>query len=289
MPDPLPNFGEKLREVRKRANLSGEKLADLSGVALRTIRGAEKTSKRNMQPDTYDALVKVLAEKLGVLPISIDRELLGEVSVGLVARRMKEVEAKPGSGKWVEVVDTDNTVARRIPIGEEISAGKPIEGQPIEQGKVSESVAGDLWPQDDRAFGVRVRGHSMFPDYKDGDIVIASPGLWDQIEDGDDVCVLFTPESKYKGNRTLKRVEFLHEGRVRLHPLNPEHGIIEVDRGDIEAMGPVVKHVRTPARRNNKKWDLSRLPFAKRYPKNQNNVPVQEHPDYDGPDANYEP
>jgi SOS-response transcriptional repressor LexA len=281
----MVEFGIKLKSLRDSVNMTAEKLAELSGVSLRTIRGWETGEVARPQPDRYDLVADVLATASGKPRKEIDHFLLPGLPFTVeLLNRVTEIESRPPRAPWVTVIDTENTIARRIPLGDDIAAGDPIEGQPVDQEIVRNSVAGDVWPWDDRAFGIRVRGHSMFPDFRDGDIVIGSPGLYDQIRDGDDVCVLFTLESKYRGGRTLKRVEQIRGNRIRLHPINPEHETIEVGREEIADMGPVAAHVRYPVKQN-KRWDLRRIGLATRHPKG-NVQREQEHPDYEGPDAN---
>lgn len=281
----MSHFGKQFHELwKKRAKVKLPDLASESGVSLRTLRAWEKAEDDPSQPDKYRAVADALANHLQTTRMQIDNFWLRGVPLTIdLADRIAEIENRPPSGRWNIKVDAAKTVARRIPLAQDgIAAGKPIEGNPVDAELANDSVAGDVWPWDDRAFGIKVAGNSMFPEYRNSDIVIGSPGLFNQVTSGDDVCVLFTHESQFRGRRTLKRIELLHEGKIILHPLNPDHDPLEVDRADIADIGPVAAHIRYPVKQN-KKWDLKRVGLARRFQKPPD-VPEQEHPDYTGPE-----
>lgn len=89
----------------------------------------------------------------------------------------------------------------------------------------------DLHDKD--AFGARVHGDSMFPKYREGDIVIFSPAA--TIRNGDDCFVRFSD-----GQTTFKRVFFETDtdGRsvVRLQPRNEKHGPRTVPADEVASL-----------------------------------------------------
>jgi SOS-response transcriptional repressor LexA len=86
--------------------------------------------------------------------------------------------------------------------------------------------------KDESAFALEVKGESMLPRFRTGDIVIISPGA--KVQDGD-VCAI-----RVKDDDTLKVVKFDGE-LVHLIPLNPEFEPLSVKKSDIHFIWKVVK------------------------------------------------
>lgn len=93
---------------------------------------------------------------------------------------------------------------------------------------------------DPDAFGARVHGDAMLPEYKEGDIVIFSPAA--AVREGNDCFVRFVD-----GHTTFKRVWFLeHKTIVRLQPLNTRYRPQDVPVVEIETITRAVfKYTRT--------------------------------------------
>jgi repressor LexA len=107
---------------------------------------------------------------------------------------------------------------RLIPIINKVSAGYPVEFNDLDYpvGIADDYVrCPDL--HDPNAFAVRVVGDSMEPRFREGDIVIFSPGL--EVQNGDDCFVRFTNPHE----TTFKRVFFEKQNRVRLQPRNERY------------------------------------------------------------------
>lgn len=139
----------------------------------------------------------------------------------------------------VELIELDG----RVPVINAVAAGYPREftdlGYPAqvadEHVRVSEV-------SDPDAFGARVVGDSMAPQYEEGDIVVFSPEL--SAVDGDDCFVRLERD----GETTFKRVYFERNGdealRIRLQPLNSRYGPRVVDREEVAGLYVAVRVIR---------------------------------------------
>lgn len=126
----------------------------------------------------------------------------------------------------------------RIPIFSKIPAGIPIEL--IEDVIDYEELDPKMFTGDKEYFGVRVSGDSMYPEYRDKDILIVQKTS--DCESGQDCIVMIN------GNDgTFKRVKKTEEGII-LQPLNPNYEIKfysnkEIEELPIKIIG-VVKEIR---------------------------------------------
>lgn len=126
----------------------------------------------------------------------------------------------------------------RIPIFSKIPAGIPIEL--IEDVIDYEELDSKMFTGDKEYFGVKVSGDSMYPEYRDKDILIVQK--INDCESGQDCIVMIN------GNDgTFKRVKKTEEGII-LQPLNPNYEIKfysnkEIEELPIKIIG-VVKEIR---------------------------------------------
>ena len=126
----------------------------------------------------------------------------------------------------------------RIPIFSKIPAGIPIEL--IEDVIDYEELDPKMFTGDKEYFGVKVFGDSMYPEYRDGDVLIVQK--INDCESGQDCIVMIN------GNDgTFKRVKKTEEGII-LQPLNPNYEIKfysnkEIEELPIKIIG-VVKEIR---------------------------------------------
>ena len=121
----------------------------------------------------------------------------------------------------VEMVATN-----AVPIINRVSAGYPRDFTDLSYPRgVADDYVGCPDVQDKDAFAARVHGDSMSPKYREGDIVIFSPGA--ATRNGDDCFVRFED-----GNTTFKRVFFENEdaggedssrAMLRLQPRNEKY------------------------------------------------------------------
>ncbi len=121
-----------------------------------------------------------------------------------------------------------------IPILGEITAGTLQEAVESNLGTITLDI---LFPNLDRVFAVRVRGHSMTgAEIHDGDYVLL---VDDDIPDGGIGAVL------YNGETSLKRVFMDHHG-LRLEPANPEFDEIIISPDifeEVKILGRYIGHV----------------------------------------------
>lgn len=126
----------------------------------------------------------------------------------------------------------------KIPIFAKIPAGIPIEL--IEDVIDYEELDPKMFTGDKEYFGVRVSGDSMYPEYRDKDILIVQKTS--DCESGQDCIVMIN------GNDgTFKRVKKTEEGII-LQPLNPNYEIKfysnkEIEELPIKIIG-IVKEIR---------------------------------------------
>lgn len=126
----------------------------------------------------------------------------------------------------------------RIPIFSKIPAGIPIEL--IEDVIDYEELDSKMFTGDKEYFGVKVSGDSMYPEYRDKDILIVQKTS--DCESGQDCIVMIN------GNDgTFKRIKKTNEGII-LQPLNPNYEIKfysnkEIEELPIRIIG-VVKEIR---------------------------------------------
>ena len=112
----------------------------------------------------------------------------------------------------------------KIPIFAKIPAGIPIEL--IEDVIDYEELDSKMFTGDKEYFGVRVSGDSMYPEYRDKDILIVQKTS--DCESGQDCIVMIN------GNDgTFKRVKKTEEGII-LQPLNPNYEIKFYSNKEIE-------------------------------------------------------
>ena len=112
----------------------------------------------------------------------------------------------------------------KIPIFAKIPAGIPIEL--IEDVVDYEELDPKMFNGDREYFGVKVFGDSMYPEYRDGDVLIVQKAS--DCESGQDCIVMIN------GNDgTFKRIKKTSEGII-LQPLNPNYEIKFYSNSEIE-------------------------------------------------------
>lgn len=123
----------------------------------------------------------------------------------------------------------------RIPVLGEVAAGIPIEAitdiLDYEEIDAEMAVTGEF-------FGLRIRGHSMEPRMKDGDVVIVRQQ--ETADNGDTVVALVNGDSA-----TVKKIKFGPDG-ISLIPNNPSYDVqfysaADVERLPVRVIGRVVE------------------------------------------------
>lgn len=184
-------LGSYLREIRERKNISlreVEKLTDIGYSHLSMI----ENGKRNTTPALLKNLSKIynidyidLLEKAGFIDLA-EKE------------KIDNNKTTPSSA----VVFVYGT----------IPAGIPMEC--IEDIIDTEEISADMLKGDKEYFGLKIKGHSMEPDYLDGDTIILQKV--EDCESGDD-CVVMVNGSEGTFKRVIKDDE---KKTIRLQPLN---------------------------------------------------------------------
>ena len=122
-------------------------------------------------------------------------------------------------------VRVTSNVAVRIPVLGDVAAGIPIEAVTdivdYEEIDAATAASGDF-------FGLRIKGSSMEPRMREGDVVIVRKQ--DAAESGDTVVVLVNGNSA-----TVKKIKYGPEG-ITLIPTNPSHDIQFYSAADVESL-----------------------------------------------------
>lgn len=177
----------KLRDIRKKRNLTLKELAERIHVTESTVSMYENHKR---QP-TIDTLRDIA-------------DVLGTTTDKLLGREVPNVES-------VNI----NTNLVKIPIYGKIPAGVPIE-------MIDESYVDDYIEMDAKLlrgstvyFGLKVKGDSMFPEFRSGDVIIFRQQ--DYCENGD-YCAVSINHTECTFKKVLKK-----ENGITLMPLNPNY------------------------------------------------------------------
>lgn len=189
----------RLAEMRKRAGLTQQQLADRLGVTQQSVWYYEN-GRREMK----SSMLVAMSEALGC---SVS-ELLGITGTAGVVR------ARRGA-------------SRLLPMVGRIAAGTPREA--LAQSDEYHETAESLYEAHPDAFWLAVAGNSMNRLFPEGALVLVDPAL--EVRNGD-VGVVFVNGD----DATIKRV-FYEERRVRLHPesYDPEYRDRVIDERDPDA------------------------------------------------------
>jgi len=183
--------GRFLKQLRKEKRISQVQLASMLNV---TQAAVSKWECDNVPPETEN--MRKLAAILGV---SVDELLRGER-----ATPVHEIHYVPSdrSKRFIRI-----PVLGRIPAGIPIEAIEDVEDW--EDFPVSDTIQGR------RYFGLRIKGDSMEPEYRDGDVIIIQQQ--EDCRSGDDCAVMVNGD-----DATFKRVR-LQDNGLTLQPLNNKY------------------------------------------------------------------
>lgn len=180
------------KELRKAKGMTQKEVAAaLGGITHATVSNWERGLNLPETP-----MAKKVAELYGV---TVDELLSGK-------RAEPQIE--------VQYVPSDRSKRFiRIPVVGRIPAGIPIEAiedvEDWEDFPISETIQGRQY------FGLRVRGDSMEPEYRDGDVIIVQQQ--EECQSGEDCAVMVNGD-----DATFKRVR-LHDNGLTLQPLNSRY------------------------------------------------------------------
>ncbi len=203
-----------MKQLRKERKLSQTQLANMLDVTQAAVSSWEANG---VPPGIGNA--KKIAEIFGV---SVDELLKGEKITPV-----REIEYVPSerTKKFI-----------RVPVLGRIPAGIPIEAiQDVadwEDFPIADTVPGKAY------FGLKIKGDSMEPEYRDGDTIIIQQQ--ERCNSGDDCAVMVNGD-----DATFKRVR-LHENGLTLQPLNSKYDpryftASEVESLPVRILGVVVE------------------------------------------------
>lgn len=185
-------IGQRIKMAREAAQLSQDELGAACGTKRQTIFKYESGLITNIPSDRLEKIAKVL----NVTPAY----LMGW-----------EEQPESSSGTW-------------IPVLGKVAAGIPIDA--IENIEDYEEVPKQMSPQD--YFALRIKGDSMEPRVKDGDVVIVKKQSY--AETGDVAVVLVNGDSA-----TVKKIKKGPDG-VMLIPINTAYEPMYYSNSDIERL-----------------------------------------------------
>lgn len=131
------------------------------------------------------------------------------------------------------------TTKVKIPVLGSVPAGIPIEAIEDILGYIDLDYS--LVKHGERYFGLKVHGDSMFPDYKDGDILVVKQQA--DCDSGDDCVVLVNGY-----DATFKRV-IKQENGILLKPLNTKYEPYYFSADDVSSVPVVILGIATEVRR----------------------------------------
>ena len=194
----------RIKQVRQMRKLRQQDLAKQIGVTQSTLSHWEN--------GIYEPDISTIRKMCVILQVSADY-LLGNASV-----------SEPACESVV------------IPILGTVPAGIPIEA--IEDVTGWEEIPAEMCTTGKEFFGLRIKGDSMEPRMRDGDVVIVRKQ--DSAETGDTVVVLVNGDSA-----TVKKIKYGPDG-ISLIPTNPVHDVqfyscADVERLPVRVIGKVVE------------------------------------------------
>lgn len=203
----MKTLGEYIKAKRDEMGLSAKELAKGAGISDVHVIYIEKGKRR----PTFDVVMRILRalnadvqeflQETGYLPANIEL-------AGFKKLRPVPVISYVMAGRWHEVSDAF---------------------QPGDAEEWTESDASG-----EHVFALRVRGDSMEPEFREGDIVIVNPHV--EAKPGDYVIV-----KNDAFEVTFKQLKRYGDTLV-LHPLNPKYPDIELSRGHkYQIIGKVVE------------------------------------------------
>lgn len=278
----MQSVGQLVRDQRRRQGMSLQDLAVAVGCAKSYL--SEIENERREAPPSDEIITRIArslrmepakllrAARWQATPDDVRREVLDLHSDRTAARRLGNLLATssldqlhksgelqrlisqlggsddtgetPGSDRGVQLLAALPT---QVPVINKVAAGYPREFTDLDYpARVADEYVSVPDVYDADAFAARVIGDSMEPAYKEGDIVVFSPGA--DITPGKDCFARFDTDVSPASEATFKRVYFERspDGRelIRLQPLNPSYPPKVVPREEIAGLYAAVYVVR---------------------------------------------
>jgi SOS-response transcriptional repressor LexA len=155
--------------------------------------------------------------------------------VFLESRGLKASGATTRGLPPVEWITTDH--GEGTPVLGEVTAGGLVESIVFDNGDEPDRVP-IVYPDRTRTYALRIRGDSMSPEYRPGEILIVQDATRDELEDGEDAVIQC--DGSADGCSTFKRCVFVGNGMVRLMPLNDAYKPAECRLDSIVRIGKVL-------------------------------------------------
>lgn len=188
----------RLKELRKSKGLTQAELGNLLGVSQNTYSYWER-GKVRIDNDS-------LAKLASIYDVTID------YLMGRDDKPFRGAALQSSKGRW-------------IPVLGDVAAGIPIDA--IEDIVDYEEIPNEM-AKSGEFFGLRIKGDSMLPVMKTGDVVIVRKQ--DTVEDGDIAVVLVNGDSA-----TVKKVKIVQNG-IYLIPFNTAFAPMLYSQADIDSL-----------------------------------------------------
>ncbi len=202
------DIGHKIKSLREQQKLTLEQVGDIVGVGKSTVRKWETGEIANMRRDKIASLAKALH--------TTPAYLMG----------------------WEETT-APTTTGIKIPVLGRVAAGIPVDAieDVLDWEEIPQSMAAT-----GEYFGLKIKGDSMLPDIKSGDVVIVR--RQEQVENGEIAIVLINGDEA-----TAKKVKHTESG-IMLIPNNPTFEPMffskaEIATKPVQIIGRVVELRRT--------------------------------------------
>lgn len=180
----MMDFGRRLKEYRKKNNLTQRELGDIIKVSVKTVSAYETRGNR----PTYDDLIKLcntlkvdvhyfMKDELKYVTnfLSEDEQCILDAYSNLSPSNKRVVDFIFGFISTTDNFQTSDKIIYRLPVYEqEAAAGAGVLGKDGEY--QMEDIITDLIPYD-AVYGIRIKGESMSPDIPNSSLVLINPKI----------------------------------------------------------------------------------------------------------------
>ena len=201
-------LNERILEARKKANLTQQRLASLTGVTKAAV-SAWEAGKAIPRQGAIEAISKATQ-------VSVEWLLVGE--------KAKGEEGVSFTPNGLVIADIDFSAKKTIPIYGQAVAG--VNGEFAFNGiKLFEMLCPPQLLLSPDAYGVQVSGDSMYPRYEDGEIVYVDPSR--RVKKGDYVVAqVMLDEGSSLPQAFIKKFVRHNEVELVLEQFNPEKSLV---------------------------------------------------------------
>lgn len=189
----MANIGKMITLCRKQRGYTQDDLAKMLNCTKQAISHYE-TNRRRPDYETLEAIADILNVPMAFFLSDLEKK--------------EELEKI-----YTTYTDTSHSNVVRIPVLGNIPAGIPLSA--VEDIEGWEELSPDMLRGGKEYFALAIKGDSMMPEYRDGDVLILRKQ--DSCETGDDCAVMVNGD-----DATFKRVRRSEKG-ITLQPLNPAY------------------------------------------------------------------